>query len=41
MPHTAEYMIRHYIDEGRFNEKLYGGIAVKDGVSFIELENFE
>ena len=41
MPHTAKYVINHYIAEGRFNSKIYGGIAVKNDVKFIELENFD
>ena len=41
MPHTAKYVINHYIVEGRFNSKIYGGIAVKNDVKFIELENFD
>lgn len=41
MPHTAKYVVKHYIEEGRKNDKLYGGIAVPDGVKFLELNEFE
>ena len=41
MPHTAKYMIEHYIEEGRFNNYIYGGIAIPSGVKFIQLESFE
>lgn len=40
MPHTAKFVIEHYIREGRKNSKLYGGIAVQDGVEFTELKEF-
>jgi len=41
MPHTAKYVVEHYICEGRKNNKLYGGIAIPDGVKFLELNEFE
>ena len=41
MPHTAKYVVEHYISEGRKNNKLYGGIAVPDGINFGELNEFE
>ena len=41
MPHTAKYVVEHYIKEGRKNNKLYGGIAIPNGVSFCELNEFE
>ncbi len=40
MPHTAKYVIEHYIKEGRHNNKLYGGIAVPTGIEFSELNQF-
>ena len=40
MPHTAKYVIQHYITEGRMNNKLYGGIAVPEGIKFTELNQF-
>jgi hypothetical protein len=40
MPHTAKYVIQHYINEGRMNSKLYGGIAVPEGIRFTELNQF-
>ncbi len=40
MPHTAKYVIEHYIKEGRYNDKLYAGIAIKSGLNFTELNQF-
>ena len=40
MPHTAKYVIKHYIEEGKDNNKLYGGIAVSNGINFTELKEF-
>lgn len=40
MPHTAKYVVKHYIEEGRTNNKLYAGVAVKDGLEFTELIEF-
>ena len=41
MPHTAKYVIKHYIKEGRNNNKLYGGIAIPTGIAFTEFTEFE
>lgn len=40
MPHTAKYVVKHYIEEGRKNDKLYGGIAIPEGIEFTELNEF-
>lgn len=41
MPHTAKFVIEHYINNNEKNsEDLYGGIAVEDGVSFTKLKEF-
>ena len=40
VPHTAKYVIEHYIKEGKNTNKIYGGIAEKDGINFIELKQF-
>jgi len=40
MPHTAKYVMEHYIKEGRHNNKIYGGVATSDGVEFTELKPF-
>lgn len=39
-PFTAKYVIQHYLSEGINTEKMYGGVTVKDGVVFTELESF-
>ncbi|MBR2704885.1 MAG: NUDIX domain-containing protein [Clostridia bacterium] len=41
MPHTAKYMIRHYIDVGQFDNKLYVGVGNPGKVDFTEMEPFE
>ena len=40
MPHSAKYMFLHYVKTGRFNDKLYCGVAAEDHVSFVELTEF-
>ena len=40
MPYTAGYVVRHYLETGRYEDKLYCGAAVREGVRFPELEVF-
>lgn len=40
MPFTAEYVIKHYLTEGRLNHDLYSGVVVENGVIFTKLEEF-
>ena len=40
MPFSAKYMIVHYIENGRFNDKLYAGVADGEKVIFTELPEF-
>lgn len=41
MPHTAKYVIEHYINNDEKNsEDIYGGIAVEEGVLFTKLKEF-
>jgi len=40
MPHSAKYMFLHYIKEGQYTDRLYGGITREDGVEFTELKEF-
>lgn len=40
MPYTAQYMMDHYLETGRFDEKLYCGAAGEKGMVFTELEAF-
>lgn len=37
MPFTAQYVVRHYIEQGRYTDILYAGIATGDKVVFTEL----
>lgn len=40
MPHSAKYMLLHYIKEGQYTDCLYGGITTEDTVLFTELREF-
>lgn len=40
MPFTAKECMRHYFSIGKENNKLYVGVATKNGVNFIELKEF-
>lgn len=40
MPFTAQYVIRHYLETGKLNDKVYGGIADGEKVVFIEMPEF-
>ncbi len=38
MPYSAGYVIRHYLETGRRDETLYCGVADRQGVQFVALE---
>ena len=40
MPHSAKYMLLHYIKIGQYTNCLYGGNTREDGVEFTELREF-
>lgn len=40
MPYSAKYVIQHYINEGRYNEKLYCGVADGSQVVFTEMPEY-
>ena len=40
MPVSAKHMILHYIKEGRFTDKLYGGITEETSTRFVEMKEF-
>lgn len=40
MPVSAKHMILHYIQEGRFTDKLYCGVTEETGTSFVEMKEF-
>lgn len=40
MPVTAKECLKHYLSKGKNDNKLYAGVATKDGVRFIELSDF-
>ena len=40
MPHSAKYMILHYIKTGQYTNCLYGGNTTENGVEFTELREF-
>ena len=38
MPHTAWYMLEHYLKEGRYTDLLYGGVTTENGVAFTPMQ---
>ncbi len=40
MPVSAKHMLLHYCREGRFTDKLYGGITQEAGTHFLEMQKF-
>ena len=40
MPFTSKYVINHYLTEGHRNDKIYSGVATRNTVEFLELEEF-
>ena len=40
MPHSAKYMLLHYIKIGQYTDCLYGGTTTESGVEFTELNEF-
>ena len=40
MPFTSQYVVEHYLNEGRFNQRLYGGVADGTIMVFTELPEF-
>lgn len=40
MPHTSEYVMRHYLEIGKNTDFLYGGITRRNDVLFQEIEDF-
>lgn len=40
MPHTAWYMLEHYLREGRYTDLLYGGVTTEYGVAFTPMQEF-
>lgn len=41
MPISAKHMLLHYMEEGRHNTCLYGGITRKTGTDFVAMVEFE
>ena len=40
MPHSAKFVVQHYLKTGQHTSSLYGGIAEEDRLTFIELKEF-
>lgn len=40
MPISAKHMILHYIKEGCYTDKLYGGITEENSTRFVEMRQF-
>lgn len=41
MPVSAKHMILHYLDQGQYNDFLYGGITEENGTCFVQMCEFE
>lgn len=41
MPVSAKHMILHYLEKGRYDNCLYGGITQRCGTAFVPMEEFE
>ncbi len=37
MPFSAKFVVEHYLSHGRYDDKLYGGIATQTDVMFTEM----
>lgn len=40
MPFSARFVVEHYLNIGRYNHAVYGGIANHQTVTFVELTDF-
>ena len=40
MPHSAYYVIEHYLKEGRYTDTIYAGAATAQGMTFTPLAEF-
>lgn len=40
MPHSAKYMLLHYIKTGQYTDCIYGGNTTENSVEFTELREF-
>ena len=41
MPSSAKHMILHYLNQGRFDDKIYAGVSENWGANFAPLEEFD
>ena len=41
MPYTAQYVMRHYVEKGRFDQELYVVTATEDGAAIVQAKRFE
>ena len=40
MPVSAKHMILHYLHTGRYDDRLYAGVTVEEGTTFVPLQEF-
>lgn len=40
MPVSAKHMILHYLHTGRHDDRLYAGVTVEEGTTFVPLQEF-
>ena len=38
MPFSARFMMNHYVETGRFDDKLYGGVSDGTKIEFVEMQ---
>ena len=38
MPFTAKHVVKHYLETGRFDDRLYGGVAAGEDLFFFPME---
>ena len=38
MPFSARFMMDHYVETGRFDDKLYGGVSDGSKIEFVEMQ---
>ena len=41
MPHTASFVVKHYLETGRWQDTLYCCVADRENAQFLALEEFE
>lgn len=40
MPVSAKAMLRHYVEEGQYDRRIYGAVTREEGTQFVPMEDF-